>query len=402
MFKSRLKTIVLAVSVIFLAFALISHPKEALKASLKGLHTWWEVVFPSLLPFFIIAELLIGFGVVKFLGVLLEPLMRPIFRVPGVGGFVWAMGMASGNPAGAKFSVRLRKDELISQIEAERLVAFTSCANPLFIFGAIAVGFFQNARLGMILAISHHVANIFVGLIMRYHGKDKLDKKVENQTFSIKNAFKAMHETRIQDKRPFGTLLGDAVTSSIHTLLMIGGFIILFSVVNTLLSLMNVTDFLAVFINHLFSILSLPESFSIPFISGLFEMTIGSQLISEVENVELLKQVIVVSFMLAFAGFSIQAQVGSLLSQTDIRFLPFFFARIIQGVFASIITLIIWKPLYEHKLIGNIEIIPVFMSKSENSYSDLFTTLTHFGPLITLLSLFVYIIVYGKRMIYNR
>lgn len=125
----------------FLAVALISHPKESLKASIKGLHTWWEVVFPSLLPFFIIAELLIGFGVVKFLGVLLEPFMRPIFRVPGIGGFVWAMGMASGNPAGAKFTVRLRNEGNITQIEAERLVAFTSCANPLFIFGAVAVGF---------------------------------------------------------------------------------------------------------------------------------------------------------------------------------------------------------------------------------------------------------------------
>ena len=33
--------------------------------------------------------------------------MRPLFRVPGVGGFVWAMGMASGFPAGAKFTARL-------------------------------------------------------------------------------------------------------------------------------------------------------------------------------------------------------------------------------------------------------------------------------------------------------
>ena len=54
----------------------------------------------SCIPFtftvFIIAELLISIGVVKFIGVILEPLMRPLFRVPGIGGFVWAMGMASG------------------------------------------------------------------------------------------------------------------------------------------------------------------------------------------------------------------------------------------------------------------------------------------------------------------
>ncbi len=68
--------------------------------------------------------------------------MRPLFRVPGVGGFVWAMGLASGNPAGAKLTARLRKENKVNRIEAERLVSFTNSANPLFIFGAIAVGFF--------------------------------------------------------------------------------------------------------------------------------------------------------------------------------------------------------------------------------------------------------------------
>ena len=140
--------------------------------------------FSISLPFFIIAELLIGFGVVKFIGTLLEPVMRPIFRVPGVGGFVWAMGMASGNPAGAKFTVRLRNQNQLTLLEAERLVAFTSCANPLFIFGAIAVGFFNNPALGIIFALSHYGANIFVGLIMRFYGIDSASHR--EKSFSVK------------------------------------------------------------------------------------------------------------------------------------------------------------------------------------------------------------------------
>jgi len=137
-----MKSVLLAFLAIVLALGLILFPEEAFQASLKGLDTWWRVVFPSLLPFFIISELLIGFGVVHFLGILLEPLMRPLFRVPGIGGFVWAMGMASGNPAGPKLAARMREERAISRMEAERLAAFTSSANPLFIFGAVAVGFF--------------------------------------------------------------------------------------------------------------------------------------------------------------------------------------------------------------------------------------------------------------------
>ncbi|GAE91756.1 membrane protein [Gracilibacillus boraciitolerans JCM 21714] len=58
-----------------------------MSASQRGLEVWASVVFPSLLPFFIVAELLIAFGgVVHFIGVLCEPIMRPLFNVPGVGG----------------------------------------------------------------------------------------------------------------------------------------------------------------------------------------------------------------------------------------------------------------------------------------------------------------------------
>ena len=129
-----------------MALSLIVFPQESVSASIRGLNMWWEIVFPSLFPFFVISEMLIGFGVVKFIGVLLEPLMRPLFRVPGVGGFAWAMGLASGNPAGAKLTARLRQEKQITRIEAERLVAFTNSSSPLFIFGAVAVGFFHNAK----------------------------------------------------------------------------------------------------------------------------------------------------------------------------------------------------------------------------------------------------------------
>lgn len=397
MLRSRLKTIILATAAVVLAISLISFPAEALEASKKGLNTWWKIVFPSLLPFFIVAELLIGFGVVKFIGELFEPLMRPIFRVPGVGGFVWAMGMASGNPAGAKFTVRMRQEKQITRIEGERLVAFTSGANPLFIFGAVAVGFFQNAGLGIIFAIAHYAANILVGLIMRFYGKSDIQEE-EKSSFSIKSALRSLHRTRIQDKRPIGKLLGDAVISSIQTLLMIGGFIILFSVINRLLSILFITDFLAWFVKWFFSLILIPGSLSIPFISGLFEMTIGSQMVSETANITLLQQAIVVSFLLAFGGFSIQAQVASLLAQSDLRFMPFLIARFMQGIFASIITILIWEPIYERQIaVYGSETIPVFTFFTGDHFTRSLEFITILGPLITIGALLVYSFIYLKR-----
>jgi len=391
--RSVLKSIIIASVIVILATTLILFPKEALDASKNGLNTWWTVVFPSLLPFFIIAELLIGFGVVKFIGVLLEPLMRPLFRVPGIGGFVWAMGMATGNPAGAKFTVRMRQENQLTRTEGERLVAFTSSANPLFIFGAIAVGFFNNPALGIVLAIAHYGGNVFVGLMMRFYGRS--EKNItENNRFSIRAALKALHKTRINEKRPIGKILGDAVISSIQTLLMIGGFIILFAVINRLLMILNITDLLAMIVSFLFSFLSLPIDLSIPFISGLFEMTIGSQLVSEELQVDLLKQAMVVSFLLAFSGFSIHAQVASILSQSDIRFLPFFIARILHGIYASLLTLFIWNPIYLNAF-QDIS-LPVFQYVELSE--EFILQMSYIGPVITIISLLLYTTIYALRI----
>ncbi len=362
---------------------------------------WWEIVFPSLLPFFIISEMLIGFGVVKFIGVLLEPLMRPLFKVPGVGGFVWAMGMASGQPAGAKFSSRLRQEGHLSQIEAERLVSFTNSSNPLFIFSAVAVGFFNNPKIGLLLAAAHYLGNICVGIIMRFYGKETPEESLDDRKkFKIRNALSVLHQTRIKDNRPIGKLLGDAVNSSIQTLLMIGGFIILFSVINKLLYQLHITAILAKTIEWLLSSLSLPDILSIPFISGLFEITMGSQLISQVQDATLLQKAIVASFILAFSGFSIQAQVASILAQTDIRFKPFFIARILQGIFAAFFALLLWKPLYvrfnRNEQPSNA--LPVGFFGDGTWANHFYHKMVEVGPLITILSLFVYILILFSRL----
>lgn len=402
MFRSKIKTIILSISAIILAGSMIAYPKESFEASIRGLNMWWEIVFPSLLPFFIVSEMLIGFGVVKFIGVLLEPFMRPLFKVPGVGGFVWAMGMASGFPAGAKLTTRLRQEGQLTQIEAERLVSFTNSSNPLFIFGAVSVGFFHNPHLGVILALAHYMGNICVGLIMRFYGKETPVKEKDKQgEFILRTALSALHRTRLNDKRPIGKLLGDAVNSSIQTLLMVGGFIILFSVINKLLFHLHITAALAKGFDLILSSLSLPDMLSIPFISGLFEITMGSDLTSRVQEATLLQQAIITSFILGFSGFSVQAQVASILAQSDIRFKPFFFARIAQGIFASSFALILWKPIYIrfYQTERPSNAIPVSFFEEGTWLHTFYNRLLEAGPLITIFSLTLYVLLLYSRLV---
>lgn len=400
MLKSKSKTVLLATSVTMMAVGLIIFPQESFEASKGGLNIWWTIVFPSLLPFLIFSELLISFGVVRFIGVILEPFMRPLFRVPGVGGFVWAMGLASGFPAGAKFTVRLRQEEQLTRIEAERLVCFTNSSNPLFLFVAVAVGFFHNPHLGIILALSHYLGNFCVGIIMRFYRwkEEKYHSKVLNKLPSIRQAFSQMHRTRIKETRPFGSLLGDAVLSSIQTLLMIGGFIILFSVVNKLLFHMNITGLLASGVGGILHIFNFPDSLSLPFISGMFEMTLGSKLTSTVEEATLFQQTVMTSFILAFNGFSIQAQVASIIAATDIRFTPFFLARIAHGLLASIITVLLWEPFYKGKMYSGSPINAFPVSGSGEHANSLYQSMLDIGPILTLVFLILYIIIFTKRL----
>jgi sporulation integral membrane protein YlbJ len=383
-----------------MAVGLIIFPQESFEASKGGLNIWWTIVFPSLLPFLIFSELLISFGVVRFIGVMLEPFMRPLFRVPGVGGFVWAMGLASGFPAGARFTVRLRQEEQLTRIEAERLVCFTNSSNPLFLFVAVAVGFFHNPHLGIILALSHYLGNICVGIIMRFYRlkEEKSHAKVMTKLPSIRQAFSQMHRTRIKETRPFGSLLGDAVLSSIQTLLMIGGFIILFSVVNKLLFHMNITGLLASGVGGILHIFNFPDSLSLPFISGMFEMTLGSKLTSTVEEATLFQQTVMTSFILAFNGFSIQAQVASIIAATDIRFTPFFLARIAHGLLASIITILLWEPFYKGKMYSGSPINAFPVSGSGEHANSLYQSMLDIGPILTLVFLILYIIIFTKRL----
>lgn len=378
--KAYIKSIIVTSTLLVITFSFITNPKEILDASIRGLHIWWTIVFPSLLPFFILSELLISAGIVSFLGILLEPLMRLLFRVPGVGGFVLAMGMSSGLPSGAKLSANLRKEKQLTKLEAERLVTFTNTSNPLFIIGAVSTGFFHNEKIGLLLATSHYLSNLLVGFCMRFHGTEKL--QIQKVSFSITSAFKALHHKRISEKRAFGQILGEAILSSVNTLLMIGGFIILFSVINKVLQITGIMNFFTILLSQLIPN-NIPNSFIYPFLSGLFEITLGSQMISQTEHTTLFGQILITSSILAFGGFSVHAQVASFLATTDIRYTPYLFARVLQSIIAPVCVIFLWKPLYlQHN-----STVTVFKNETIQSVIPL----TTIGPVITIFSLYVYI-----------
>lgn len=381
------KTIWIACFTLSMTISLIIFPEESFHSSLRGLHTWWEVVFPSLLPFFIMAELLIGFGVVQFIGILFQPIMRPIFNVPGIGSFAWIVGMASGYPSGAKITALLRNNDEITRTEAERLISFTNSSSPLFIFGAIAVGFFYDASLGVLIAICHYIGNLIVGITMRYYRKEEdfQVKHISHDRPILYRAFQKMHHTRMKSERPFGQIIGDAVVSSVQTLLMIGGFIIFFSVFTTLLHQLQLFEILHTILRPILQLFHVPSDIIQPLSTGLFEISIGAEMIASLDNVSLLVQLAIISFILGFNGFSVQAQVASIIASTDIRFYPYFFARILHATVACILTVALYPFFYESSSQTHFQTISFSESRSYPIIEFIFA----YGPIFTIVSILI-------------
>ncbi|GGL44872.1 sporulation integral membrane protein YlbJ [Sporolactobacillus putidus] len=391
--RSRSVTYFLAAGSAGLALLMVKYPATAVNASLQGLQLWWNKVFPALFPFFVLSELMIGFGVVTFAGVLLEPVMRPLFKVPGIGGFVFMMGLISGFPAGARITARLYEEKKLTKIEAERLSSFTNFSNPLFLFSVTAVGFFHQAVLGIVFALAHYTGNIGVGLMMRFYKSGKSSPVKERDSRSVfSKALRSMHAERLNRYQPFGKTLGDAVTSSVSILLTIGGFIALFSMVNQLMIQIGVSGLLEKAFGSLLGMIGFAPELGSAAVPGIFELTIGALQIGG-SPAPLTERVVLASALLGFCGFSIQAQAVSILSQAGLSAKPFLIGRLFHAFFSGVAALFLYRFFHINEKLKN---EPSFaLSPQPGFFSN---TGLSIGPLVTVSVLLIFIMILLNRM----
>ena len=325
------------ITIIMLSIFMLINPRETVDAAGYGFKLWYSVIVPALLPFFIAAELLVSLGLAQFLGVLLEPIMRPLFRLPGCASLVVAMGFTSGFPVGAILTKRLYDEELINPSEAERLVSFTNNSSPLFIIGAVGVGMFNSPTLGCLLALSHYLANLGVGLVWGLTSNKTWDRKRSSLAQLFSRAFKTLAQHQ-QGSLPPGQLLSNAVKNSLTNILSIASFSILFSVLTRMLAVWGIMHFFALLWAQVLFFLKLPYEAAYGIAMGMFEITIGCQAIAASSGLSILNQMLAVSMVLAFSGFSIIAQVMGVLAGMPVRLSFYLKSRLLQIGFSMLTT----------------------------------------------------------------
>ena len=326
----KLQQLILPLILISFTICLVIFSNTNLSAAKNGLILWSNSIVPSLFPFFVATELLSHTNFTYYLGKVLNKFMRPLVKMRGEGSFAFIMGIISGYPIGAKIAANFRQNKICSKEECERLLSFTNNSGPLFIIGTVGITMFGNSTIGFLLLITHLLASITVGFIFRFW---KYNIKSEINSY---NSYINSNENLTLSN--LGGIIGNSITSSINTILLIGGFVVLFSVIISILKTSQLLDILANCIHPLFNLLHIPEKFSFGFISGIFELTNGLNIVCSIPEKKLSINIIIVSFLLGLGGFSVLLQVWSVIAKTDLSIKPYILGKLLHACISAFYT----------------------------------------------------------------
>ena len=321
----------LAIVFCLFCFGLVLFSKTNLTAAKDGLILWATAVVPSLFPFFVSTELLSYTNIIKYLGKWLTPIMRPLFNVPGEGAFAFLMGLISGYPVGAKIVSNFMEQGIVTKQEAERLLAFTNNSGPLFIIGTVGITLFGSTTIGLLLFVTHILACITVGIVLHFFSKSSSSN---NHHYHYNYSNKSVSISSL------GEVLGKSITNSISTILMIGGFVVIFSVVISILNQSGVLSGISAFFSPVLCAIGFPTELIKPILSGIIELTNGVSLVANTHLKAISVNIVSTSFLLGFGGISVLLQVFSIISKAELSIKTYAIGKLLQGIFAAIYTYI--------------------------------------------------------------
>ncbi|MFC9707927.1 nucleoside recognition domain-containing protein [Paenibacillus sp. NPDC056933] len=376
-----LRTVVLSTGALLLVVAVVVSPKEAFDASIQGLDIWWKIIFPAMLPFLMLSQMLTAFGFTHALGVLLGPLMQRWFRLPGKAGLAIVVGMCGGFPAGADTASRLLQDRQITAKQAGIVASTAHFANPLMIILVIGAAFLHQPAAGYFLLGVHWVSGWIANMIgvRILPAKSKSTRIVSSSAESKHNeivsdpktpdsahqaaSFKrrslwsqmmlAAREAQERDGRGFGKLLGDTVSQAVQTLMMTGGYMIVFAVFIRLLTLY------------------ITPGTSVALWPALLELHLGAYHLSQSQ----LSPLLILSLLaaiLGWGGLSSHLQVSAVLKAAGLASTSmFYFAgiRLLHAMIAFFTSLLLWLPFSRYSS----EVWATFQTNTGNGLSPFLT-----------------------------
>lgn len=329
-FVINLKKYLFTIISLLLIILLITFSESNFFATSEGLNIFINSVFPSLFPFLIATDLLYHSNFIHILEKHSKKIIPKLFNVPPKATIAIILGFISGYPIGAKITANLKRDKLITKAEAERLISFTNNSSPMFILSTIGLSIISNKHLASILLFIHIFSSILVGLIFRFW-------KFQDKEYLDYSCISLNENNKLKTIPTTIDIFINSIKNSMITTLQIGGFIIFFSVILSIIKSTGILNVLA----YIFSYTGIPENFSLPIFYGIFEITNGLNLIKSIYSINNILSLIIISFLLGFSGISILFQIYSIIHKEHISIKPYIYGKLLQSAFSVILTCII-------------------------------------------------------------
>ena len=308
-----------ALALLIATAGLVAAPAQAIDGARDGLTLCFNVIVPSLFPFFVLSSLVVDLGLAAYLGRTMEGLMRPLFRVSGSCAAAVALGFIGGYPVGARTALQLYEQGLCSKPEAERLLAFCNNSGPAFILGVVGAGIFGDSRVGLLLYLTHALASLMVGLLFRFYGGWEEKRASPSHPKPIRTV-------------TLPAAFTGAVSRALQSTLNICAFVVFFAVVLRLLSAFGVLAAVA----RLLSLAGLEAEWANRLVAGLLELSSG--VASLQGGAGLTGRVSLAAFMLGWAGLSVHCQVLSFLVDSGLSARVYLAGKLCHGLIAAGLT----------------------------------------------------------------
>ncbi len=323
--KQKIWDVLEMVGLVAVTAGLMAFPSRMVDAAREGVELCFNVLIPSLFPFFVISSLTVELGMAERLGSLFSGVMGPMFNVGGECASALILGFIGGYPVGARTVISLYEEGRCSKAEAERMLAFSNNSGPAFIFGVVGAGIFLSSAVGLILYLTHITASILVGLLFRSWGGRGTGGRLPRPPAA---------------RAGFPAAFVKAVSSSFTSCLGICGFVIFFTVFTRLLFVSGVLEAAAGVLGAALGFMGLDEAWAERLLTGLIELTGGVWSLREVSS-ELTASVSMAAFMLGWAGLSVHCQVLSFLSSTGLSARSYILGKLLHAALSAALSALI-------------------------------------------------------------
>lgn len=312
--KQRLQDAFVLCGFLLCGAGLLCYSKAVSAAMTQALALCVQVLLPSLFPFFVLSSMVISTGVIQRLSTRLEKPFQWLFGLPGSFGAALLLGAAGGYPVGAKTIATLYQQGQCSKRDAEKALRFCNNAGPAFLISAVGASLLQDPHAGLNLYAVHVLSALIIGFIYR--------KNTDHVKYHCITADHMRSTATI-------SLFLRAVTDAFSSFLNVSAFVLIFSVISTMLQQLPLID----------SLHCLPGGGILWYglLAGFLELTSGVACLTQggLPPSVLLPAL---SFLCGWGGCSVQFQTISLLHDAGLSCRQYLKSKLLQGILAALIT----------------------------------------------------------------